>query len=598
MRDAATVLEIIRERGRKGLPLERVYRCLFNPDLFLLAYGKLYRNAGAMTPGTTRETVDGMSLDKIETIITVLRQERYRWTPVRRTYIDKKGTRKKRPLGLPTWSDKLVQEVIRLVFEAYYEPQFSDRSHGFRPGRGCHTALGEIYHQWHGTVWFIEGDISDCFGSIDHSIMVSILAEKIHDGRFLRLIGGLLRAGYLEDWRYHRTLSGAPQGGVVSPVLSNIFLDRLDTYIEQALLPAYNQGDRRIPFRPYMRLWRRAWERERRGDRAGGRQLRGQMKTMPSRDPHDPGYRRLRYCRYADDWLLGFAGPRREAEEIKDAVGRFLREDLQLELSPSKTLITHGRTRPARFLGYEVAVLQADHKRDHRGHRSINAAIGLKVPIEVIRTKCSPYLHHGEPIRRTERTVDTAFSIVAQFQAEFRGVAEYYKLAFNRHRLGRLHYVMERSLTKTLARKYRITVPQVYRRFRAVLDTEHGPRRGLQVTVDRGGGKKPLVAQWGGISLARDLTPTVLNDDPPTIWSGRRSELVQRLLADTCELCGSQHQVEVHHIRALKDLNPTGRKQPPEWVVRMASRRRKTLVVCRACHEGIHYSGSASRQTR
>jgi group II intron reverse transcriptase/maturase len=597
MRDAATVLEIIRERGRKGLPLERVYRCLFNPDLFLLAYGKLYRNAGAMTPGTTRETVDGMSLDKIETIITVLRQERYRWTPVRRTYIDKKGTRKKRPLGLPTWSDKLVQEVIRLVLEAYYEPRFSDRSHGFRSGRGCHTALREIYHQWHGTVWFIEGDISDCFGSLDHSIMVSILAEKIHDGRFLRLIGGLLRAGYLEDWRYHRTLSGAPQGGVVSPVLSNIYLDRLDTYIEQTLLPAYNQGDRRTPFRPYMRLWRRAWEREQRGDRAGSRQLRRQMKTMPSRDPHDPGYRRLRYCRYADDWLLGFAGPRREAEEIKDAVGRFLHEDLKLELSPSKTLITHGRTRPARFLGYEVAVLQADHKHDHRGHRSINAAIGLKVPIEVIRTKCSPYLHHGEPIRRTERTVDTAFSIVAQFQAEFRGVAEYYKLAFNRHRLGRLHYVMERSLTKTLARKYRITVPQVYRRFRAVLDTEHGPRRGLQVTVDRGGGKKPLVAQWGGISLARDLTPTVLNDAPPKIWSGRRSELVQRLLADTCELCGSQHQVEVHHIRALKDLNLKGRKEPPEWVVRMASRRRKTLVVCRACHEGIHYSGSASRQT-
>ena len=598
MRDAATVLEIIRERGRKGLPLERVYRCLFNPDLFLLAYGKLYRNAGAMTPGTTRETVDGMSLDKIETIITVLRQERYRWTPVRRTYIEKKGTRKKRPLGLPTWSDKLVQEVIRLVLEAYYEPRFSDRSHGFRSGRGCHTALREIYHQWHGTVWFIEGDISDCFGSLDHSMMVSILAEKIHDGRFLRLIGGLLRAGYLEDWRYHRTLSGAPQGGVVSPVLSNIYLDRLDTYIEQTLLPDYNQGDRRTPFRPYMRLWRRAWERERRGDRAGGRQLRGQMKTMPSRDPHDPGYRRLRYCRYADDWLLGFAGPRREAEEIKDAVGRFLHEDLKLELSPSKTLITHGRTRPARFLGYEVAVLQADHKRDHRGHRSINAAIGLKVPIEVIRAKCTPYLHHGEPIRRTERTVDTAFSIVAQFQAEYRGVAEYYKLAFNRHRLGQLKYVMERSLTKTLARKYRITVPQVYQRFRAVLDTEHGPRRGLQVTVDRGGGKKPLVAQWGGISLARDLTPTVLNDDPPTIWSGRRSELVQRLLADTCELCGSQHQVEVHHIRALKDLNPKGRKEPPEWVVRMASRRRKTLVVCRACHEGIHYSGSASRQTR
>jgi group II intron reverse transcriptase/maturase len=570
---------------------------MFNPDLFLLAYGKLYRNAGAMTPGTTRETVDGMSLDKIGAIITALRQERYRWTPVRRTYITKKGSAKKRPLGLPTWSDKLVQEVLRLILEAYYEPQFSDRSHGFRPGRGCHTALGEIYHQWHGTVWFIEGDISDCFGSLDHAIVLSVLAEKIHDGRILRLIDGLLRAGYLEDWRYHRTLSGAPQGGVVSPVLSNIYLNRLDTYIEQTLLPAHNRGDRRTPYRPYMRLWRRAWEREQRGDRAAGRQLRQQMKTMPSRDPNDPGYRRLRYCRYADDWLLGFAGPRREAEEIKEAIGRFLHDDLRLELSPTKTLITHGRTQPARFLGYEVMVLHADHKHDHRGHRSINAAIGLKVPIDVIRAKCAPYLHRGQPIRRTERTVDAAFSIVAQFQAEFRGIAEYYKLAYNRHRLGRLKYVMERSLTKTLARKYRITVPQVYRRFRAVLDTEHGPRRGLQVTVDRGGGRTPLVARWGGISLARDLTPTVLRDDPPKIWSGRRSELVQRLLADTCELCGSRKQVEVHHIRALKDLNSKGRKTPPDWAVRMASRRRKTLVLCRSCHEGIHYSGCPTRQS-
>ena len=227
MRDAATVLEIIRERGTRGLPLERVYRCLFNPDLYPLAYGKLYRNAGAMTPGATSETVDGMNLDKIEAIITALRQERYRWTPVRRTYIEKKGTTKKRPLGLPTWSDKLLQEVLRLLLEAYYEPQFSGHSHGFRPGRGCHTALQEIIHQWHGTVWFIEGDISDCFGSLDRSIMRSILAEKIHDGRFLRLIDGLLQAGYLEDWRYHQTLSGCPQGGVVSPVLSNIYLDRL-----------------------------------------------------------------------------------------------------------------------------------------------------------------------------------------------------------------------------------------------------------------------------------------------------------------------------------------------------------------------------------
>src|SRR5881227_533869 len=203
MRDAATVLEIIRERGKRGLPLERVYRCLFNSDLFLTAYGKIYRNAGAMTPGVTRETVDGMNLGKIEAIIDALRQERYRWTPVRRTYIDKKGSSKKRPLGLPTWSDKLLQEVLRLILEAYYEPQFSDTSHGFRPGRGCHTALRTIQRAWTGTAWFIEGDIKGCFDAIGHAELLAILAERIHDGRFLRLLADLLRAGYLEDWTYH-----------------------------------------------------------------------------------------------------------------------------------------------------------------------------------------------------------------------------------------------------------------------------------------------------------------------------------------------------------------------------------------------------------
>src|SRR6516164_8717491 len=216
MRNADTVLGVIRERGRRRLPLEDIYRQLYNRDLYLRAYGRIYRNDGAMTPGSTPETVDAMSLGKIDTIIGSLRQEAYRWTPARRTYIPKKSG-KLRPLGIPTWSDKLLQEVIRSLLEAYYEPQFSGRSHGFRPGRGCHTALEEIQRQWRGTVWFIEGDITDCFGSLDHSIMRSMLAEKIHDGRFLRLIDGLLQAGYLEDWRYHETLSGAPQGGILTP---------------------------------------------------------------------------------------------------------------------------------------------------------------------------------------------------------------------------------------------------------------------------------------------------------------------------------------------------------------------------------------------
>jgi hypothetical protein len=207
---------------------------------------------------------------------------------------------------LPTWSDKLLQEVLRLLLEAYYEPQFSDHSHGFRPGRGCHTALQTIYPGWRGTTWFVEGDICDCFGSLDHQVMLSILAEKIHDSRFLRLIDGLLQAGYLEQWRYHATLSGCPQGGVVSPIMSNIYLDRLDKYIETNLLPAHNRGARRRTYRPYMRLHRMITELENRGEIEQARRLRKQLQQMPSRDPQDPNYRRLRYIRYADDWLLGF----------------------------------------------------------------------------------------------------------------------------------------------------------------------------------------------------------------------------------------------------------------------------------------------------
>jgi retron-type reverse transcriptase len=219
MQSAETVVDILRARGRRGLPCDELYRQLFNPALFLMAWGRIYANDGAMTPGPCGETADGMSLAKIGRIIDALRHERYRFQPVRRVYIPKKNSGKMRPLGLPSWSDKLVGEVVRVLLEAYYEPRFSGRSHGFRPGRGCHTALAEIAGTWTGTTWFIEGDISDCFGSLDHDVLLSILSEHIHDNRFLRLIKNMLRAGYLEDWQWNATLSGAPQGGVASPGL-------------------------------------------------------------------------------------------------------------------------------------------------------------------------------------------------------------------------------------------------------------------------------------------------------------------------------------------------------------------------------------------
>ena len=281
MQEAEVVLSVLRERGRKGLPCTQLYRQMFNRDLYLLAYGNIYSNQGAMTPGASAETADGMSEDKIDQIIGLMRHERYRFSPARRVYIPKKNG-KLRPLGLPSWSDKLVGEVVRLLLEAYYEPGFSDRSHGFRKGRGCHTALREIRDTWTGTTWFIEGDISDCFGSLDHEILLGILAEKIHDQRFLRLIRNMLKAGYLEDWEYHETLSGCPQGGVVSPILSNIYLHKLDEFVEQELIPQYTRGASRKDNPEYERIKSRLRRARRHGDRAEARDLEKQLRALPS----------------------------------------------------------------------------------------------------------------------------------------------------------------------------------------------------------------------------------------------------------------------------------------------------------------------------
>src|SRR5207237_4081966 len=324
MQSAEVVLGVLRERGRQGLPCEQLYRQMFNKDLYLLAYGNIYSNSGAMTPGASEETADGMSEEKIKQIVEAMRCERYRFAPSRRTYIPKKNG-KLRPLGLPSWSDKLAGEVVRLLLEAYYEPGFSDLSHGFRKRRGCHTALRKIHDTWTGTVWFIEGDICDCFGSLDHEILLMILTEKIHDQRFLRLIRHMLKAGYLEDWEYRETLSGCPQGGVVSPILSNIYLHKLDEFIEQELIPQYTRGTSRKDNPEYKRIQRQLAAARQRGDRAAARDLGNQLRSHPSKDPMDPGYRRLRYVRYADDVLLGFTGPKAEAEQIKARLATFLR---------------------------------------------------------------------------------------------------------------------------------------------------------------------------------------------------------------------------------------------------------------------------------
>lgn len=494
---------------------------------------------------------------------------------------------------MPTWSDKLLQEVIRLILEAYYEPQFSSHSHGFRPEHGCDTALSSIKHTWTGTKWFVEGDITGCFDNINHQIMMDILREKIHDNRFLRLLDGLLKAGYLEEWYYHHTMSGTPQGGVISPILANIYLDKLDKYVENVLLSAYNCQKERNRNLEYKRLQKRAYELRKKGRRKEAFQVRKQQQQLPYFDPEDPGYRRLRYVRYADDFMLGLAGPEAEAEEIKEQLRTFLREELKLELSQEKTLITHAQTRAAHFLGYEIATQQADDKLDRHKVRNVNGRIELRVPAAVVEENCAKYLKDEKPMHRAELPHESDFAIMEKYQWKYRGLTQYYVLAVNMNWFGKLHWIMKRSLLKTLANKHKTSVAQMLRKYQTDTETHYGKMRCLEVKIERKD-KKPLVARFGGIPLRRQ-EKAVIHDINPNQVVIPRNEVVKRLLRDTCELCGNREHISVHHVRKLSDLKRKGRKEKPLWVQVMIAMRRKTLVVCGYCHWAIH-TGNPTRQ--
>lgn len=599
MQKANALLDIYQKRGSKGLPLERVYRHLFDPELFLQAYGKIYRNFGAMTPGSTKETVDGMNLQRIHNIIGLLKLERYKWTPVRRTEIPK-ANGKKRPLGIPTWSDKLVQEVLRTLLEPFYEQKFSNLSHGFRPNRSCHTALHWVQKMWKGTVWFIEGDIKGCFDNIDHSVLLDIIRRDIHDGRLVKLIEGLLKAGYMKDWRYYDTLSGTPQGGIISPLLANIYLNELDRFVEDTLIPAYTRGDRRRLNPEYTRFRYHIAVAKRREDFEEVKRLKQERRKVMSVAPVDPDYRRLRYIRYADDFLLSFVGPKNEADEVRQKLGEFLEQQLKLTLSKEKTLITHAVDDKAKFLGHEITVTRERNLISVDGRRATNGCIALLMPQTVVRKYRDLYSRNGKVIHRSELEIDTDYTILQRYQSVLRGLYNFYCMASNvSNRMADIKWILETSLTKTLAHKFKCSVNEIYGRYRITIpDFGDGEHKALQVIIQRPD-KEPLVATFGGIPFKRKPEGTGTGDfRHEEAWfqhGDERAEVVQRLMVGECELC-KVGPVEVHHIRKLADIDRPGRPPKALWEKIMSARKRKTLVVCKRCHDNIHtgkYDGPA-----
>lgn len=572
----------------------KLYRYLLRPDIYFVAYKNLYANNGAATKGVNEDTADGFSEAKIDSIIKALADETYQPMPVRRTYIQKKNNRKKlRPLGIPTFTDKLVQEVLRMILEAVYEPIFLDVSHGFRPKRSCHTALKQLRREFNGTRWFVEGDIKGCFDNINHAVLVGLLSNKIKDARITKLIYKFLKAGYLENWQYHKTYSGTPQGGIISPLLANIYLHELDKFVMKLksefdtpgvgqITPEYRELHNEIK-RLSHRLTKVTGE-EREMVLAEYKPKRQKLMTIPCTAQTD---KKLKYVRYADDFLIAVKGNREDCQWIKSKLAEFIGDTLKMELSEDKTLITHS-SKCARFLGYDVRVRRSGKiKRGGPGHvkmRTLNGGVELLVPLndkirQFVFTKgVAIQKEDGSmfPVHRKYLVGLTDLEIVSVYNAELRGICNYYGMASNFCKLHYFSYLMEYSCLKTLASKHKTSLSKIIDKF------NDGTGKWGVPYETKMGSKRRYFANYADCKGKGSATDYISN--AAVVYGYAVNTLENRLKAKVCELCGTTESdhYEVHHINKLKNL-----KGKERWEIAMIAKHRKTLVVCRDCHRSI-----------
>jgi group II intron reverse transcriptase/maturase len=435
MQRAEIVLANLKRKSfkKEDYQFTRLYRNLFNSSFYLNAYAKLASNAGNLTKGVDENTIDGFGGKRIRKLIEDLRYERYKPKPVRRVYIPKKNG-KLRPLGILSFYDKIVQEILRQMLEAIYEPIFSRNSHGFRPHRSCHTALQQIHETGNGTSWIIEGDIKAFFDNIDHAIMMDILSKRIKDGRFLSLIRKFLKSGVMEEGKIRDTLSGAPQGGVISPILSNIYLHELDSYMEAISQREY-RGECRRRNKEYVKIHARKYRRIQTGKHKEAKELLQIQRMLSSVDSMDPNYRRVRYVRYADDFVVLVIGPKSMAQRIKLEISNFISSRLNIELSQEKTVITNPLKGRCRFLGYDIVKgkdnTQVVKAKNGRKVKTVKGVLQLLVPGNVIREKIQAFERHGKPAHRSDRLNTPVEGLIAQYNNEIRGLVNYYCMAAN-----------------------------------------------------------------------------------------------------------------------------------------------------------------------
>lgn len=599
VRNAEQTLTILEEKSKKDnqYVFKGLYRNLYNSQFYLKAYSKIQGKEGNMTADADGETIDGFSLSWLDDIIEDIKKEKYHPTPVKRKYIPKKGG-KQRPLGIPTIKDKLVQEVIRQILEAIYEPIFLNSSHGFRPNRSCHTVLTDIKNNSTGAVWAVEGDISGFFDNINHVTLLTLLKKKIDDGRFLELIRRFLKSGYIEDEIRYNTYSGSPQGGTISPILANIYLHELDVFASE-ISAEFNNGIRKRKNPEYMKwYWKRRWALNK-GRMEKAQEYLDEMRKLPVGDPFDSDYVRVHYYRYADDFVVFINGNKRVATEIRERMGSFLKDDLQLELNRNKTLITHMEDK-VRFLGYEITK-NKDNTCLTKGHdgskrRYVNGKIALLVPYDVIQDKIQQYAKNGKPADIPARISQTVLETLTQYNAEIRGLYNYYCLANNvGARLHWFKYYHYTSLLKTVANKEKMSTTKILKKYGVKTKRKDGmgTRKIFGVPYETKEGTKTLT--YFNHSLVKSRSPKGDLSDIIPDKKFMYSSLAERILASECELCGKRSEnpkdFEVHHVRRLKDIKNKYKNKTsptPNWVITMSAKNRKTLVVCKKCHLDIH----------
>ncbi|BCL79148.1 maturase [Ktedonobacteria bacterium brp13] len=594
-------LEALEDISKQEKRLNGLFRLMEDQILWHEAYANIYANKGAITPGVDEVTLDGFSEERVASIITQLKDGTYRFQPVRRVFIPKKNG-KKRPLGISSGNDKLVQEVVRIILEHIYEPIFEDSSHGFRPKRSPHTALEQIGEHWGSIKWIVDMDIRDYFNTINHELLVELLKKKIDDTRFLRLIKAMLDAGYLEDWTYHTTYSGVPQGSIVSPILANVYLHELDLFMK-GLKQRFDRGKKRKKNLLYHRYsdrikrLRAKWdslkgkegtEKELQAIQDEIRRIDQLRKQIPSGDPFDADYKRLFYCRYADDFCIGIIGSHADAERVRQEVKAFIEETLKLAIAEEKSHIRRSKQGTI-FVGYEVKTYSGDRvikvKRGsrHTTYKSMSEQLQLHIPAGKLQKFCSSKGYGNyERIKATHKAKWIALSdaeILLAYNGELRGLANYYALACNvKQEMHRLALIWRASLFKTLACKHKSRRSKIAKQ----LKTEDG-----YVLIVPGEKKTRTIK----VFRLKDLKVPIPNDPQldvsPNIftWTLSRSEIIKRLNKKQCEYCETTAgPFEIHHIRKMKDVA----KGKAFWQQMMAARNRKTFVLCRTCHHQLH----------